>query len=249
MNLPENKANLIRFLTDELLRQAEELPEGQEVVVAGGSKMLEIFVSTSAGLLHHLDSTQEEADTRIIVHVLDAQRQNAKRVIVCSRDTDVLVLLVHHMTLDDEVWMSAGIKNKPKYIPIHVIQALQPYVRHNLLSYHALTGCDSTSQFSGHAKKSTWTKYVSEPELLDAFTDDTEFAFDDAERFVIKLYSPGSSLSDINTLRSELFHRITNPEKLPPTKDSLIHHLKRCQHQSMIWNNAHVPKPVVSLHE
>ncbi len=90
-----------------------------------------------------------------MLHTVDATRQNMKRVIVCSRNTDVLVLLTFHKTAED-IWINAGTKNKPKYIPIHdVRQALQPNVHRNQLTYHVLTGCDSTSQFSGHGKKST----------------------------------------------------------------------------------------------
>ena len=139
-------------------------------------------------------------------------------------------------------------RTKNKYIPIHNIrEALQPSVRRNLLSFHAITGCDSTSQFSRHGHKSTWAVYLSQPEMLDAFTYGTETAFDDAECSVVKVYSPDSLLTNVNDLRAELFHRITNPEKLPPTHDTLIQHFRRCQHQSMVWDQAKVPQPNISL--
>lgn len=75
---------------------------------------------------------------------------------MCSRDTDVLVLLTYHRTAN-EVGMEAGTKSKPRYIPVREVrESLPANVFHNLRSLHAVTGCDSTSQFCGHDKKSVW---------------------------------------------------------------------------------------------
>ena len=197
----------------------------------------------------HLTSSHEEADTRIVLHAADAATHDIKLVVVCSRDTDVLVLLAFHKTAT-EVWMDAGTKKKPKWIPAHtVLQNLPEPVLHNLLAYHAIRGCDSTSQFSGHGKKSYWSTYLSAPELLDSFTNCTESAFIDAERFVIKMYSPLSSSNSVDVLRSEMFHKISNPERLPPTKDALVQHFNRCLYQMKVWLNATVPSPVLKSPE
>lgn len=228
----------------ELLRKCENLKDGQELVIAGGSETPDLAVSSVSGILHHLCSTHEEADTRIVLHANDLVSQGHEHLVVHSRDTDVLLLLIHHVIA--EVWMVAGTKQKPKYIPVHQIrESLNPQVCRNLLAYHAITGCDSTSQFSGHGKKKTWMIYKSQPDLLNAFTDSDSTAFTKAEEFVVKIYSPSSSLVHVNDLRTELFHKLSNPEKLPPTQDALIQHLKRSQHQLMIWMNASVPKPCI----
>ena len=236
IGLSENKINLVKFLTRELLRQYGDLTDGQELVIAGGSETPVLAVSSVSGLLHHLCSAHEEADTRIVLHANDSVSQGYEHVVVYSRDTDVL-LLIHHVIA--EVWMGAGTKQKPKYILVHQIrESLNLQVCRNLFAYHAITGCDSTSQFSGHGKKKTWMLYKSQPDLLNAFTDCDSTAFAKAEEFVVKIYSPSSSLVHVNDLCTELFHRLANPEKLPPTQDALIQHLKRSQHQLMIWMNA-----------
>ncbi len=54
INLIDNKTNLIRFLTTELLKKADDLPGEQELVLAGGSETPDIVLSTSSGVLHHL---------------------------------------------------------------------------------------------------------------------------------------------------------------------------------------------------
>ena len=56
----------------------------------------------------HLTSSHEEADTRIVLHAADAATHDIKRVAVCSRDTDVLVLLVFHKSAP-EVWIMIGL--------------------------------------------------------------------------------------------------------------------------------------------
>src|SRR6266536_2542823 len=71
-----------------------------------------------------LQSTHEEADTRIILHAIDAISAGYQRLIVQCRDTDVLVLLIHFYDriAADEIWMSAGTKTKPKFFPVHAIR-------------------------------------------------------------------------------------------------------------------------------
>lgn len=43
-----------------------------------------------------LRSNQEEADSRIIMHAVEAARRGAETIVVSSPDTDVLVLLLDH---------------------------------------------------------------------------------------------------------------------------------------------------------
>ena len=52
--------------------------------------------------------TQEEADTRIFVHVSDAVNQGHSRVMIRTVDSDVLVLAiaaVQHLTID-KLWIA-----------------------------------------------------------------------------------------------------------------------------------------------
>ena len=111
---------------------------------------------------------------------------------------------------------------------------MSPQVIRNLLAYHAITGSDSGSQFSGYGKLSAWQRYKADPAILNTFADNEDSAMRDEERFIIKIYSPSSSLSSINDLRTEMFHRIANTEKLPPTQDSFLLHLQRSQHQMTV---------------
>ena len=58
------------------------------------------------------------------------------------------------------LYTKAETSNAPKYFPVHEIRML-PYMNlvDTLLAFHAITGCDSVSQFSGHGKKTAWAVF------------------------------------------------------------------------------------------
>ena len=94
-----------------------------------------------------MKSSHEEADTRLILHVKEAKEAGYNCMVIQCRDTDVLVLAVGHCKqLPSEIWMSCGTSEKPKYIPVHAIN-YPPLVMDNVIAYHSVTGCDTTSQF------------------------------------------------------------------------------------------------------
>ena len=49
-----------------------------------------------------LRSELEEADLRILIHILDCTQNGIKRCVVLSSDTDVIVALLHHMCVFEE---------------------------------------------------------------------------------------------------------------------------------------------------
>ena len=142
--------------------------------------------------------------------------------------------------------MSAGTTKEKIFIPVHSVwENLDVGVHNNLLAYHALTGSDTTSQFSGHGKRSTWKTYIEYPELLKDLgrSQSVHACMADIELFIIKLYSPTSKATSANALREELFNRLKDPEKLPPTQDSLFLHALSSHYQALIWYKAAESNP------
>ena len=88
------------------------------------------------------------------MHTLDAHAHGFERVVVNTRDTNILILLIHH-DIPIEVWMNIAAQVKKRYIHVH--QVREPSVVLNILGFHALTGSDSSSQFYGHCKIATHT--------------------------------------------------------------------------------------------
>ena len=61
-------------------------------------------------------------------------------------------------------------------------------------------------------------------------------------KFVCLLYDPKTKIVEVNKLRHKLFtQKNINGEKLPPTLDSLIMHLRRANYQCYIWKAACEP--------
>ena len=128
----------------------------------------------------------EESDTRLILHACKAADRIYERVLVICRVTDVLLLLLNFMPVV-EVWMITGTAKNRKSYPVHEIsQRLTQPVRDILLSCHVLTGCDTTSAFSGHGKKSCWKTFQNHPFLVSGVGHDGELA--PVEKILYHLY-------------------------------------------------------------
>jgi hypothetical protein len=153
MAVPENKADLACFLSEELMLHA---PDDKVVITGGGFKdAAQVQASRPEIDVQNLESDHEEGDTRIILHAIHCDADN---IMVAARDTDVLVLMIAHASRmkASQIWMRAGTANRRKYIPIHeVIKKIPVGAADHILAFHALTGCDTTSYFSGHTKKNS----------------------------------------------------------------------------------------------
>ena len=188
-----------------------------------------------------LEANHEEADTRIVLH---ASRVPADVVVITSRDTDVLVLLVAHRKAirADEVWLNRGTAKAPLYIPIHTVYATQPpEVVTTILAFHALTGCDTTSFFAGHTKSGAWKTYKEgdNSQLLHGFgtTGPSRNLPPGPESFICRMYGAEDSVS-ADDARLQLLLRGRAIEKLPPSSAALQQHLLRAQIQTSIWEQA-----------
>ena len=59
------------------------------------------------------------------------------------------------------------------------------------------------------------------------------------ERLTVILYDKTSPLRSINDTRKELFcHKIRAVDKLPPTNDALLQHVRRAVYQAGIWKTS-----------
>ena len=116
-----------------------------------------LLTSSGAQKVTNLQCTQEEADTRMIFYAVKADlsvKENSVkgRVIIKSKDTDVLVLAIHYhpqMKNVKELWTEYGkttaTKNSHRFIPVHEIsEKMSPTSFKTFPSVHSLTGCNFT---------------------------------------------------------------------------------------------------------
>lgn len=159
-------AELASFLSNDICAKAGQVPAGCELVLGGGSSEATSVWSSSRQPISSLQCTHEEADTRLILHAKEAEYAGYERTVIKARDTDVLVLALGHQDkLFKEVWISTGTVSDPKLFPVHVI-SLPVLMIDNLMAYHTVTGCNTTSQFTCKGKKTTWKTFQEKPELL-----------------------------------------------------------------------------------
>ena len=196
--------------------------------------------------LSSLQADHEEADTRMILHCIHAQQES---VMVYSRDTDVLVLLLAHFSKMrcQFLWMNAGTSKQPKFIPVHEIHdQLTSDQTSAITGFHALTGCDTVSQISGHSKKTTWKVFLRHHSLLENLgkgnlTPDT---MKTAEKFICHLYEV-PELDSCDQARVKLFCSGKAQEVLPPTSDAVQFHIMRSHYQASVWHQAHIQYPIL----
>ena len=208
-------------------------------MINGGFKdTLKVWSSdTSRQDIREPASDHEEADTRMVY----------KRVNILCLDTDVLVLLLaHREQLCQEIWMFVGTSRQRRYIPVHRIP-LSEEKRKSLLAFHAITGCDTTSQFYGEGKASAWKVFEDVPDLLEHLGEESQISADvlaKAEAFVCKFYNLGTREVEINKKRAAAFRKSKKDlDALPLTQDALILHIKRANYQTMVWHKALEPCP------
>ena len=160
-------------------------------------------------------------------------------MLVICRDTDVMLRLVHFIPAQTaEVWMIYGTTKKRKCYPIYALSERLAAIslRDNLLGFHALTGCNKTSAFSGHGKRSCWKTFQNHPHLVQGIGHDGELA--PIEQFVCHLYGTPEQQTVVNA-RLQLFGKgKLGLEMVPPTRDALELDTARANYQAKIWLQA-----------
>ena len=97
-----------------------------------------------------LQSNQEEADTRIILHAAHAAEEGYRAVVVTPDDTDVMVLcLVFSPDISCPLFLKCRTKNRVRYIDINKLRHGLGYgVCDSLIGMPAYTVCETVSAFA-----------------------------------------------------------------------------------------------------
>ena len=268
-----NKQALVCFIGEFISKSycaSNTLPVGQTLFLAGTFPNPEIVKKITNDQITDctsLFSTQEEADTRLVLHALHADEHfkmcnvRGRTIVKCS-DTDVLVLAVHYfprMLNTDQLWLYMGAvtsgKDGRRYIPVHELcSSLTNITREILPAAHALTGCDTTSSLFGIGKKSVFKLLKSSSAELVGLSQlgnsDIDTSICVARKLVSKLYDPKgkykSSHHDLNKLRVRLAtSKDCSLVRLPPSEASFKQHVLRASIQTKIWMTSHQAKPPI----
>lgn len=193
--------------------------------------------------------SHDEADITMVSYVIQAATYGKGVVRVVSDDTDVFVLLVY--------WVHrAGLQCKVQMERWNgIVQDINATCTElgpkclQLLSVHALSGCDTTSYLYGKGKTRALNTLLSGnlpglANVIDEVGISPASLMQAVNPFVTALYNqaPGTSME---VARFNLFTKKKSPKvmALPPTSANLLQHALRAHLQIMLWKAADQQAP------
>ncbi|KAK6172823.1 hypothetical protein SNE40_016405 [Patella caerulea] len=242
-----NKTSLFHFLAENM--SDVDVPNGKVLCTTLEDKVLcsQTDVSDLEPCNH------EEADTRMLLHCKHAATQGFKNILVVATDTDVVLLSIALAPyLDCQLWLNFGHGAHKRYIPSHQIaEKLGLNISRGLLLFHAFTGCDTVSTFSGIGKTTAWNVWMPMKEIITPIfiqlsmpAQIDEAVMCQLERFTVAMYKSTLPILTVNEARMNQGDR--NIENILPTQDALIQHAKRAAYQSgHIWGQTLDKHPVI----
>lgn len=238
----KNKQALQQFIAETIPQQT--LSKKMNVIIGLTKSARQVFFDPNQSAtitdLPELDSDHEEADTRLILHALHCTSHS--NIVIWSPDTDVAAIGISHAAgISANLLMSIGSGKNRRLINLSTISSHLESFAAQLSTFHALTGCDTTSCFYGKGKKSAMSVVRQNPVFMQSLSKlGEEFVLNEIppgiEEFVCKMY--GLENKSVNDARYELFKTGSSEKSLPPNKDALLLHLKRVNYQAKIWKSA-----------
>lgn len=201
-----------------------------------------------------LQTTQEEADTKILLHAAFVAQKGINTLHIYSPDSDVMILALRRYPLlppDTGIYLGQGMKRFVSLRPIY--DALGPLKASALPGLHSLSGCDTTGSFANKGKKTWWRAFESTTDdvleslaNLGTTSNVSHEMMATLEKFVCQLYVPKTLLVDIGDVRWWLFTKKQfHDEHLPPTKGALQPAIDRANLQAMTWRHDLTQYPVL----
>ena len=241
-----NKQALIVFVTKEWQKEkyADKL-SGKTLVVTCGREAYQL----SSGVverLTNLDSSQEEADTRLLLHAAHVARSQFVTVIIVSEDTDVLVLcLAFKSFIPSSMFIKCSSHARVKYLDVsRMVGEIGASTCKALPGFHAFTGCDTVSAFQGRGKVLVFRIMAKDQGFQEVFQglgrewQLSNELYRDLQRFTSAMYCKNAGTNEVNELRYRLFclkKGDVDSNQLPPCDDSLRKHALRANYQAAIW--------------
>ena len=183
----------------------------------GGESVVAIGTSSTMP-----DCNHEEADTRMVIHVMHALQQGSATIQIRTVDTDVIAILIgiYHdpakLKPDINLWVVFGTRRNFCFCSINwSCSSLGEQRSQALPVFHFYAGCDTTSAFHGNGKKSAWQAWASYDEVRDTLEQlayhpfellhPDSLYFSQLERFTAVMYdktSPHTSINDVRMISS-----------------------------------------------
>lgn len=213
----------------------------------------------------------EEADTKIVYHIVQIN-QNYRIRVHCT-DSDIPIIMLANFTFrkgDTDIIFEMGTSKKKMYLDINKIHVgLGDLLARSLAVCHIFTGNDYNPSFFRKGKKMPFKILKNNLAFQEAFINlihsspsniETKCdVFKIIEEYVCRMYGLKTK-NDVDNGRFEMFERsFKNNNKteeifkkyiksfdasnLPPSKQELLQQIKRTIYISSVWCNAHKKTP------
>ncbi len=199
---------------------------------------------------------QEEADTKVF---LCANYASGRQQAVCIHtvDTDIAIYALHFKwRINTKIFVNIGTGKNKRVLNIDKMASeLGRNCCDALPALHAFSGNDYTSAFHGIGKTKAFKLMNASEEFKNVFSSlGNSFTFDAnlfpvLQRFVCRLYGlKCESTNEGRYLKFIAKEKALEPQKLPPTSDVLLMHLKRVTYVTAVvkrslMRNPNIPGP------
>ena len=210
----DNKTSLIRFVVEHWQKTpGRKRLEDKELYVTCGNRCYKI-TAERVEEEEELRSEQEEADTRLLLHVQHAaNEQRYRSIIVSSEDTDVRILcLAFSFSIDVPIYQRCVSQLNARYVDIgKIAHVIGQDACKALPGLHAFTGCDAVSAFAGIGKVKPLKRLLRKKEYQRTFQQlgenwlMSEDLLMQLEAFVCDMYGSKNGISDVNQCRYSVF--------------------------------------------
>ena len=227
--------------------------EPESFFVTSENKCYEIS-RNGMNIVSELESSQEEADTRMMLHAKHAKDHGYCNTIIKTPDTDVFVICLSLICqINTSIIFNTGTRDKTRMIHLNEVKENLSkrfttdmfdidQFSSALLGVYAYTGCDTVGAFSGKGKikaiklMSKNRDYVELFSSLGSSWNLTEEHISKLEEFTCHFY--GHKSNGVNLLRYKKYCSTKGKcdiERLPPCKSSLYQHCLRANYQCRVW--------------
>ena len=243
---PTNKTNLIKFLVDEWKTDARRERLNDKTLYVTCAQACFKLTRENCEEVQELTSSQEEADTRLLLHAKHAAESGMEAVVVTAEDTDVMVICLGFSSkIACPIFQKCGTKNRTRFNDIGKLSnALGESFCEALIGMHAFTGCDTVSAFCGRGKAMMMKLMRSNQEHQEVFRELgsswslSNDLFSRLQKMTCHMYRASSQTAEVNSLRYQLFcakRGELDSSQLPPCEDCLFMHSLRANYQACIW--------------
>ena len=150
----------VEIIKDMLIKEKSSILEKLECneIYFSMEKICYLISIDTVSTVDELASSQEEADTKLLLHTNHAQLHFPELQVVVrshSGDTDVNVLFVSKFTDNDKIFLDIGTGVRRKVFNLTSIR-MNCKLKEALIGFHAFTGNDYVSSFFKKSKDTCW---------------------------------------------------------------------------------------------